>query len=287
MKERGSALLTVVIATAVLMLISSVLFSFTESQSSLTSSEEKGIIAYSLADAGLQYGIAYIYDNELKKGDSLPLKQIFPDPFNQGGSYTVEWEDNAEGDTLWITSTGVYKDVVRVKQAEYIYYEEDDNGGDDDGGDDDGGGDTPGGGCSEDDPVPNYPAWIAQAYNKNSYVTHAGKAYYNRDYASANQKPGDLWTPWQEITKQWRPNNVYNTNDEVCYNGRKFRAWHWTQNQQPGILNNPWQELTDEWRNFNKYSSGDLVIYGGHQYRAKYYSLNQLPTAGGPWELVQ
>lgn len=264
MRERGSALLTVVVAVMVLLLISGAFFSTIIFQSKIESSEEKGLRAYYLAEAGIQYGIAKVLDGNIKKGDPLPTDET-TNPLG-GGNFAVKWQDNPSEPSFIVTSTGTYSGITRVKTAEYKY---------------EGSTDV----CS-DGPLPNYPLWIAQSYQASTYVTYNGSAFYSRFYADASQVPGVLGTPWQEITKKWRDFNVYNTNDIVCYNSIKFQARYYSYNQQPGLLSSPWQEITNEWRSFNIYNAGDVVIYNGHSYRAKYYSQNSQPDSSDPWQLI-
>lgn len=267
MRERGSALLTVVVAVMVLLLISGAFFSTIIYQSKIESSEEKGLRAYYLAEAGIQYGIAKVLDGNLKKGDPLPIPETVDDPFGQGGSFTVQWQDNPSGPSFFVTSTGTYSGIMRNKKAEYKY-----NGSAD--------------GCS-DGPLPNYPLWTAQSYQANSYVIYNGGAFYSRYYANSSQVPGVLGNPWQEITKKWRDFNVYNTNDIVCYNSAKFQARNYSSNQQPGLLSSPWQEITDQWRDFNEYDTGSIVIYGNKQFKARYWTKNQQPgLLSSPWQEI-
>ena len=58
MKERGSALLTAVVAVVVLSLIAGTFFSLSASRARMETSEEKGLKAYYLAEAGIQFGVA-------------------------------------------------------------------------------------------------------------------------------------------------------------------------------------------------------------------------------------
>lgn len=166
---------------------------------------------------------------------------------------------------------------IEIDQCEEIL----DDGDDDDGDDDDGG-------CDEDEgPLPNYPAWSAQAYpNPGTYVIHNGKVFYNKWYAHDYDIPGAGIGPWQEVTKQWRYYNTYEEGAIVCYNGKPFQARHWSQGQTPGLVSSPWQELTDQWRPYNVYHGGEIVWYNGKQYKANYYSLNVAPKDNdpyGPW----
>jgi prepilin-type N-terminal cleavage/methylation domain-containing protein len=137
-------------------------------------------------------------------------------------------------------------------------------------------------------PSPTYPAWSSSThYDANSYVSYNGAVYYARYYASENQTPGLVSSPWQEVTDQWRSFNVYQANDIVLVNGAQFQARYWTQNSAPGLVSSPWQETTDQWRNFNIYDTGNTVWYNGHQYRAKYYSQNTVPSGSDAWQLIQ
>jgi len=49
--------------------------------------------------------------------------------------------------------------------------------------------------------------------------------------------------PWQELTDQWRPYNVYNGGEEVWYNGHQYRAKWYSYNQQPDT-SDAWQFLS-------------------------------------------
>ncbi|NLI91829.1 MAG: prepilin-type N-terminal cleavage/methylation domain-containing protein [Peptococcaceae bacterium] len=142
--------------------------------------------------------------------------------------------------------------------------------------------------CEQGDgPLPNYPAWVAQAYPSTTYVIYNGRAFYNRYYASASDIPGNLGAPWQEVTKQWRNFNVYDTGNKVCYNNRQFQARYYSYNQQPGIVGNPWNELTDEWRDFNEYTVINTVVkYNSKQFKLREnYSYNQQPgLQSSPWQ---
>src|ERR1700687_3010262 len=60
MKERGSAMLTAVIATMVLLLISGIISSVIIYQFKLESTEDKGLKTYYIAEAGINYGVASV-----------------------------------------------------------------------------------------------------------------------------------------------------------------------------------------------------------------------------------
>ncbi|GAB6155362.1 hypothetical protein JCM17380_41130 [Desulfosporosinus burensis] len=277
MKDRGSALLTAVISIMILVSISGVFFTMVMSHTKLESSEEKGLTAYYLAEAGVQYGIAKVLDENIKKGDPLPESETVNDPFGQGGSFKVQWQDSEDGPSFIVTSTGTYLGIIRKKVAEYKYGDDNDDDDDDDDDDD----------CEDDDVLPDYPLWVAQVYSTSgTYVIYNGRVFYNIWYAHASDVPGaSIGGPWQELTKQWRNFNVYHTNDIVCYNGKKFQARNNSTNQQPGLVSSPWQELTNQWRDFNVYNTGDIVIYNSKQFRARNYSNNQQPgLLSSPWQ---
>ena len=174
-KDRGSALLTAVISIMILVSISSVFFTMVMSNTKVQSSQEKGLTAYYLAEAGVQYGIAKILDGNIKKGEDLPPEpETVNDPFGQGGSFIVAWKNSASGASFIVTSTGTYSGIIRKKTAEYKYGE----------------GSVVVDAC-QDEALPNYPLWIAQAYPTNgTYVIYNGGAFYNIWYAQASNVPG-------------------------------------------------------------------------------------------------
>jgi prepilin-type N-terminal cleavage/methylation domain-containing protein len=135
--------------------------------------------------------------------------------------------------------------------------------------------------------LPDYPLWDpAASYRRGEYIIYNGRVFQARYYAGPNQVPGELTSPWQEITDEWRNFNVYRGDDIVIYEGRQFKARNWTQNEKPGLLESPWQELTDQWRGFNVYEAGDEVFYRGQKYRAKWWSQNSQPGSSDAWELI-
>ncbi|AFM42323.1 type II secretory pathway, component PulK [Desulfosporosinus acidiphilus SJ4] len=278
MQERGSALLTSVIIVMVLLAISGIFFTTIIYQAKNESSEDKGLKAYYLAEAGIQYGIAAglkaIADGTLAKGGTLTLPPLTPP--GQSGDFKVTVTNGTTSFT--VTSTGEYLEDRRVKQAEYGYGG---NGGDD---------------CQEEDLNLNYPLWDPKAVYSiaNTHVTYIDdngnkRYFYNLWYADQNEIPGrdDVW---QEITIKWRSFNRYELDavNIVCYQGKKFKVTqsNWSENQQPGLLNNPWNEITYEWRNFNVYhAAGDYVTYNSQLFRSRWYTYNQQPgLIGSPWQ---
>lgn len=140
MKERGSALLTSVIAIMVLLMVSGVMFTFVNYRFKAETSEEKGLRAYYMAEAGINYGVAMVRSDpeEYFKADSryltkqdLAAKQ---DPFGteDKGEFEVSLEIHpAEENYIFtVTSTGYYPDkqdyldkqgIKRVLEEQYTY----------------------------------------------------------------------------------------------------------------------------------------------------------------------
>lgn len=140
----------------------------------------------------------------------------------------------------------------------------------------------------EDNGLSDYPLWDdSSTYNGGDLVIYDGKVFQARYYVGANQIPGSLDSPWQEITHEWRHFNVYHGDDSIIYDGREFIARNWTRNEQPGLLDSPWQEITDQWRAFNVYTAGDEVWHNGQKYSAKWYTKNAEPGVSSAWEPIK
>lgn len=133
-KEEGSALLTSVISILVLILVSGVLFTIALSHVKVETSEERGLIAYHMAEAGIQYGIADVLDRQYGI-DDFPAKIDLGDPFGQGGSIIIELTFENQGFFI-VRSTATYNDVIRVKEAGYLYEVEESEENTDEEGDD-------------------------------------------------------------------------------------------------------------------------------------------------------
>ena len=133
MRERGSALLTAVISILVLLLVSGVLFTIALSYAKMETSEEKGIIVYHMAEAGVQYGVAAILDAEAQDEEAgeertgsassaveliIGTEKTLDDPLYSGGEILVEWIEGTN--SIIVRSTATYNGVTRVKEAEYI-----------------------------------------------------------------------------------------------------------------------------------------------------------------------
>ncbi|MEA4900447.1 hypothetical protein [Desulfitobacterium sp.] len=133
MKERGSALLTSVIAIMVLLMVSGVMFTFVNYRFKVETSEEKGLRAYYMAEAGINYGVAkvrsdpeeYFKDSRYLTKQDLAAKQ---DPFGteDKGEFEVSLEIHpAEENYIFtVTSIGYYPDkqgIKRVLEEQYTY----------------------------------------------------------------------------------------------------------------------------------------------------------------------
>lgn len=116
MKERGSALLTAVIAVAVLALIAGTFFAISASRARMETSEEQGLRAFYLAEAGIQFGVAHAY--QLGEIPSEPVTRENPFGEEYGGMFTVTWVEEDDSAVI-IRSTGEYQGVVRKLEARF------------------------------------------------------------------------------------------------------------------------------------------------------------------------
>jgi chitin-binding protein len=297
MKERGSALLTVVISIIVLSLISGIFFSTVVSNVKVVNSEEKGLIAYSLAEAGIQYGLGQLLHNEFKAGDDFPPPESIPDPFGNGGSFSIEWVEIPEEDSFMLVSTGTYDKVTRVKTAGLTF-----GTGDGEGSGGAGGGSEPG-----DETPPAFPDWEpSKRYLKDDHVVYstvidgksAERLFYARWNGAVGDKPGDLNTPWQEITNYFRTSNFYELgkNGNIVYHNSSYWQMRWNNygsGHEPGKNSEPsnamWRELIDDWRPYESYPAKEVVSYQGNRYRVKWNNPPGPPNSAdpyGPWELL-
>jgi len=120
MNDRGSALLATVIAVVALALMAGVFFTFSAARAKMETSEERGLKAYYLAEAGIQYGLATVLQLEgIPDEDEQEDLGNKENPFGEvyGGTFSVEWTD--EGTTLKIKSTGEYQGVERKLEARF------------------------------------------------------------------------------------------------------------------------------------------------------------------------
>lgn len=112
MKDRGSALLTAVIAVTVLLMISGALLGIVNYQYRLESSEEKGLRAYYLAEAGTNYGIAVVKSDVETKHNTTPPT---PSPYDTV-HYTKEIKDN----TMGANYPGVFDVEITIDKADIV-----------------------------------------------------------------------------------------------------------------------------------------------------------------------
>ena len=83
----------------------------------------------------------------------------------------------------------------------------------------------------------------------------------------------------------WSSTTLYNTGDEVLYNGRVWRALWYSRGDVPGDgkKNSPWQEwATGEdgnaiWTATRVFNAGDKAWYQGKLYVTQWYSRGDAP----------
>lgn len=141
MRERGSALLTSVIAIMVLLMISGVMFTFVNYKFKLETSEEKGLKAFYMAEAGINYGVAMVRQNPeaffienspyLKEPDLTTKTNPLVTKSNlfeaeEKGEFQVflQIHPSEKNYTFTVTSFGNYPDqngIERVLEQQYTY----------------------------------------------------------------------------------------------------------------------------------------------------------------------
>lgn len=152
MKERGSAMLTAVVAIMVLLLISGIFFSIIVYKAKQDSAEEDALRAYYLAEAGINYEEALVlqaYYTSPYYGDSNSDPKLAGDeadfitqirspqftnatpqtPFNHQETFTVNVEfgispdgiDYTDGYYFTVKSTGNYNNITRTIEERYQY----------------------------------------------------------------------------------------------------------------------------------------------------------------------
>jgi len=132
---------------------------------------------------------------------------------------------------------------------------------------------------------------VAFAYSRDNYnVTQLYDG--SNPFATSDHDPEvvGLNLPVTPAAPAWDASKVYNTGDEVTYQGSLWKASWWTQNQKPGDPNGPWQEIvtaadgTAVWTPTRIFQAGDVAVYNGVKYKAKWYTRNQKPgDPYGPW----
>jgi len=136
----------------------------------------------------------------------------------------------------------------------------------------------------------------AVAYNYSRYNYNATLLFNGSDpFAAADHNPVvvGLNAPVTPPVPAWSAAKVYNTGDQVSYQGSTWQALWWTQNQTPGDPYGPWQQMvtaadgTAIWTASRIFDTGDIVVYQGKKYVAQWWTRNQVPGQPyGPWKSV-
>ena len=134
MRERGSAMLTAIVAIMVLLLISGVFFALVNDQFKLETSEEKGLKAYYLAESGINFAVVqvrnypdiYFKEPYLSQSTKLPVDMPpFKDSYPGIADVYVQTDNTDSTNYIFtITSTGYYPDqngIKRVLQEQYSF----------------------------------------------------------------------------------------------------------------------------------------------------------------------
>lgn len=134
-RQRGSALLTAIVAVMVMLLISGVFFTLVNQQFQMETSEEKGLKAYYLAEAGINYGVVAVRQNPSEyfvvpylqqATELLGMPQTGQDPFGPayGGGFDVSVltdDSNPTDYIVTVTSVGTYNGIQRTLQEKYQF----------------------------------------------------------------------------------------------------------------------------------------------------------------------
>ncbi|MEU3452311.1 ExeM/NucH family extracellular endonuclease [Micromonospora sp. NPDC006766] len=136
----------------------------------------------------------------------------------------------------------------------------------------------------------------AVAYGYSRYNYNATLLFNGSDPFSAsdhNPVVVGLNPPVTPTVPAWDKSKVYNTGDQVSYQGSTWQSLWWTQNQTPGDPYGPWQEMataadgTAVWTASRIFDTGDIVVYQGKKYVAQWWTRNQVPGQPyGPWKII-
>ncbi|MFJ8582806.1 ExeM/NucH family extracellular endonuclease [Micromonospora sp. NPDC093277] len=136
----------------------------------------------------------------------------------------------------------------------------------------------------------------AVAFGYSRYNYNATLLFNGSDPFSAsdhNPVVVGLNPPVTPTVPAWNASKVYNTGDQVSYQGSTWEALWWTQKQTPGDPYGPWQQMvtaadgTAVWTPSRIFDTGDTVVYQGKKYVAQYWTRNQAPGQPyGPWKSV-
>lgn len=102
--------------------------------------------------------------------------------------------------------------------------------------------------------TPSYPEWERKnVYNTGDRVVYNGRIFEAQWWTSNQSPTSSVWSSWMEIEtitlngenfNIWTPSRVFNTGEQVIYNGELFEAQWWTRNQTPSINHGPWIRIT-------------------------------------------
>lgn len=103
-------------------MIAGVFFSVINYQTKVVTSEEKGLRAYYLAEAGINYEVAAVL-NDRNLPQNTPVRIVNPFGEEYGGEFTVQWVDDGNTYTFHVTSSGTYQGITRTLVEQYKYPE--------------------------------------------------------------------------------------------------------------------------------------------------------------------
>lgn len=110
-------------------------------------------------------------------------------------------------------------------------------------------------------------------YNRYDRMLYQDQWYYWNGTESTTGTTPETNSNWYILSEQWHPNNTYNVNRLVTYNGAQWYLRSGTSiNQIPGESGN-WQELTASWRSHNIYrnSADGLIVSSVRHNGALFY----------------
>lgn len=89
----------------------------------------------------------------------------------------------------------------------------------------------------------------SRIFTTGDLAVYQGKTF-KAGWYTRNQQPGDPTGPWQEQAPPgpngiapWTPTTIYNSGDQVTYQGTVYRAQWYTRDQVPGAAGGPWKKV--------------------------------------------
>lgn len=119
MRDRGSALLVSVISISILLMISGIMFSIVNYNHNMETSEERGLRAFYLAEAGTNYGIAMVKSDVNAKHSATPPASS---PFDEV-SYTANTSQTNPLGLIGIFDVSVTINKADITKSESPPYE--------------------------------------------------------------------------------------------------------------------------------------------------------------------